>query len=139
MNPQAGTVLSLVKDLTKGIQHNRILAVTGSSAARSQFARTIGRELSYRVDLAGAVSKYIGETEKNLAAVFAHANQAGVILFFDEADSLFGKRTDVKDAHDRYANLSANFRGVLMFGFDRYPSSHSHLLQSARRVDLGNS
>jgi SpoVK/Ycf46/Vps4 family AAA+-type ATPase len=63
----------------------------------------------YRIDLAGVVSKYIGETEKNLRKVFDAAEQAGAILFFDEADALFGKRTEVKDSHDRYANIEVNY------------------------------
>jgi SpoVK/Ycf46/Vps4 family AAA+-type ATPase len=63
----------------------------------------------YRIDLAGVVSKYIGETEKNLKKVFDAAEQSGAILFFDEADALFGKRTEVKDSHDRYANIEVNY------------------------------
>src|SRR5437762_9723933 len=63
----------------------------------------------YRIDLAGVVSKYIGETEKNLRNVFDAAEQSGAILFFDEADSLFGKRSVVKDSHDRYANIEVNY------------------------------
>ena len=55
------------------------------------------------------MSKYIGETEKNLAAAFDEAERASAVLFFDEADSLFGKRTEVQDAHDRYANLEVNY------------------------------
>ena len=61
----------------------------------------------FRVQAGQIVSKYIGETEKNLALVFARVPDSEAILFFDEADSLFGKRSDVKDSHDRYANLSA--------------------------------
>ena len=60
---------------------------------------------SFRIDLAGVVSKYIGETEKNLRKVFDTAEQSGGILFFDEADAIFGKRTEVKDNHARYANI----------------------------------
>ena len=63
----------------------------------------------YRIDLASVVSKYIGETEKNLKKVFDAAEQSGAILFFDEADALFGKRTEVKDSHDRYANIEVNY------------------------------
>jgi SpoVK/Ycf46/Vps4 family AAA+-type ATPase len=59
----------------------------------------------YRIDLAAIVSKYIGETEKNLDRVFAAAEHANAVLFFDEADALFGKRSEVKDAHDRFANI----------------------------------
>src|SRR5262249_33885093 len=63
----------------------------------------------YRIDLSGVVSKYIGETEKNLRRVFDAAEESGAILFFDEADALFGKRTEVKDSHDRYANIEVNY------------------------------
>ena len=59
--------------------------------------------------LSGVVSKYIGETEKNLERIFAAAEDANAILFFDEADALFGKRTQVRDAHDRYANQEVSF------------------------------
>ena len=59
----------------------------------------------YRVDLSRIVSKYVGETEKNLARVFDAADAGGAVLLFDEADALFGKRSEVKDSHDRYANL----------------------------------
>lgn len=70
-------------------------------------AAVIGKELSipvYRIDLSMVVSKYIGETEKNLELLFASAKDKDWILFFDEADALFDKRSEVKDAHDRYAN-----------------------------------
>ena len=63
----------------------------------------------YRVDLSALVSEYIGETEKNLRAVFEAAEQGGAILLFDEADALFGKRSKVEDSHDRYANIEAGF------------------------------
>ncbi len=63
----------------------------------------------YRIDLSQVVNKYIGETEKNLRRLFDAADAADVILFFDEADALFGKRTEVKDAHDRYANLEVSY------------------------------
>ena len=63
----------------------------------------------YRIDLSAVVSKYIGETEKNLRQVFDAAEHGGALLFFDEADSLFGKRSEVKDSHDRYANIEINY------------------------------
>lgn len=81
---------------------------TGKSTAASILAKEISTNI-YRVDLAATVSKYIGETEKNLARIFDTAEQNGWILFFDEADALFGKRTEVKDAHDRYANLEVSY------------------------------
>jgi SpoVK/Ycf46/Vps4 family AAA+-type ATPase len=63
----------------------------------------------FQIDLAGLVSKYIGETEKNLKRVFDAAENSGAILLFDEADALFGKRSEVKDSHDRYANLEVSY------------------------------
>ena len=63
----------------------------------------------YGIDLSSVVSKYIGETEKNLRRVFDAAEEGGVILLFDEADSLFGKRSEVKDSHDRYANIEVSY------------------------------
>jgi SpoVK/Ycf46/Vps4 family AAA+-type ATPase len=63
----------------------------------------------YRVDLSSVVSKYIGETEKNLKLVFDAAEEGGVLLLFDEADALFGKRSEVRDSHDRYANIEVGY------------------------------
>jgi SpoVK/Ycf46/Vps4 family AAA+-type ATPase len=63
----------------------------------------------YRIDLSQVVSKYIGETEKNLRRVFDAAESGGVILLFDEADALFGRRSEVKDSHDRYANIEVSY------------------------------
>jgi len=81
---------------------------TGKTTAAEAVAHALRQDL-YRVDLSAVVSKYIGETEKNLATAFDEAERASAVLFFDEADSLFGKRTEVKDAHDRYANLEVNY------------------------------
>ena len=81
---------------------------TGKTTAAEALARELGQDL-YRVDLSAVVSKYIGETEKNLAAAFDEAERGSAVLFFDEADALFGKRTEVRDAHDRYANLEVNY------------------------------
>ena len=81
---------------------------TGKTMAADVIAHGLGMQL-FRIDLAGVVSKYIGETEKNLRAVFEEADRADAVLFFDEADALFGKRSEVKDAHDRYANIEINY------------------------------
>lgn len=81
---------------------------TGKTITACLLGQATGREV-YKVDLALVVSKYIGETEKNLARVFDQAEHKGWILFFDEADALFGKRTETKDAHDRYANQEVAF------------------------------
>jgi len=81
---------------------------TGKTLAASLLGKLCGRKV-YKIDLSMVVSKYIGETEKNLARVFERAEGHGWILFFDEADALFGKRTSVKDAHDRYANQEVSY------------------------------
>jgi hypothetical protein len=81
---------------------------TGKTLAAAWLATRLGLPL-YRVDLASVTSKYIGETEKNLARLLARAEQAEVVLLFDEADSLFGKRTDVREANDRFANAQTNY------------------------------
>ena len=72
----------------------------------------------YRIDLSKLVSKYVDETEKNLDAVFDAAEKKDWILFFDEADALFGKRTDVKDSHDKYANLDVSYLLQRIESFD---------------------
>ena len=77
---------------------------TGKTLAAEIIAAELGLDL-YRIDLSRVVSKYIGETEKNLSRIFAAAETGGAILLFDEADALFGKRSEVKDSHDRYANV----------------------------------
>jgi SpoVK/Ycf46/Vps4 family AAA+-type ATPase len=77
---------------------------TGKTMAAEVIAKELSLEL-YKIDLSSVVSKYIGETEKNLQRIFTAASDSNAILFFDEADALFGKRSEVKDAHDRYANI----------------------------------
>lgn len=81
---------------------------TGKTLAAEVLARHLGLDL-YRIDLATVVSKYIGETEKNLRRVFDAAEAGGAILLFDEADALFGKRSEVKDSHDRFANIEISY------------------------------
>lgn len=81
---------------------------TGKTMAAEVLANDLDLHL-YRIDLSGVVSKYIGETEKNLRRLFDAAEDGGAILFFDEADALFGKRSEVKDSHDRYANIEINY------------------------------
>lgn len=83
-----------------------------SGTGKTMAAQAIGRALQrtvFAVDLSRVVSKFIGETEKNLDAVFVEAERAGAVLLFDEADALFGKRSEVKDAHDRYANIETAY------------------------------
>ena len=80
---------------------------TGKTMAAEVIARELGLDL-YKIDLSAVVSKYIGETEKNLERIFDAARDGNAILFFDEADALFGKRSEVRDAHDRYANIEVS-------------------------------
>jgi ATP-dependent 26S proteasome regulatory subunit len=81
---------------------------TGKTMAAEVIAGELGFDL-YKIDLSGVVSKYIGETEKNLERIFSEAESSNAILFFDEADAIFGKRSEVKDAHDRYANIEVSY------------------------------
>ena len=81
---------------------------TGKTLAAFTIARELGINV-VRIDLASLVSKYIGETEKHIDAVFAEAEQSGALLLFDEADALFGKRSEVRDSHDKYANLDVSY------------------------------
>jgi SpoVK/Ycf46/Vps4 family AAA+-type ATPase len=98
-------------------KHNRGFGVTAlfcgeSGTGKTMAAEVIANDLEldlFRIDLSGVVNKYIGETEKNLRKVFDAAERGGAILFFDEADALFGKRSEVKDSHDRYANIEINY------------------------------
>ncbi|MBD2357563.1 ATP-binding protein [Tolypothrix sp. FACHB-123] len=96
---------------------NRGMGISALFAGESGVGKTMGAEVIahdlslhlYRIDLSSVVSKYIGETEKNLRRLFDAAEDGGAILFFDEADALFGKRSEVKDSHDRYANIEINY------------------------------
>lgn len=90
---------------------------TGKTMAAQVLARALGMDL-YRVDLAGVINKYIGETEKHLRRVFEACERANVLLFFDEADALFGQRMQVKDAHDRFANIEIDYLLQRMEQFD---------------------
>ena len=81
---------------------------SGKTNAAEVMARDLGQDL-YRVDSDRIISKYIGETEKNLNRLFTAAESASAVLLFDEADALFGKRSEVKDSHDRYANIEVGY------------------------------
>jgi len=102
---------ALASDARAGARGAVLLAgAAGGAGARA--AETLAADLRttvYRIDLGATVSKYIGETEKHLDAVFTEAERAAAVLLLDEADALFGKRTGVKDAHDRYANLEVGY------------------------------
>jgi len=114
---------------------------TGKTMIAGLIAKELGLEL-FRVDLSRIVSKWIGETEKNLATAFDEAKNARAILLFDEADALFGKRTEVKDAHDRYANIAANYllqkleayRGVAIVTTNRRQALDPAFLRRLRTI-----
>ena len=103
---------------------------TGKTMTACLLGKSTGRDV-YKVDLSLVVSKYIGETEKNLGKVFDQAQHKGWILFFDEADALFGKRSETKDSHDRYANQEVSFLLQRIETFDGIA-----ILASNRRENL---
>jgi SpoVK/Ycf46/Vps4 family AAA+-type ATPase len=113
---------------------------SGKSMAAEVLASHLRRDL-YRVDLSIVINKPIGETEKNLRRLFEAAEQDGAILLFDEVDALFGKRSEVKDSHDRYANLVLNYllqrmeeyRGLSILAIKHQECLDSRLL---RRIDF---
>jgi SpoVK/Ycf46/Vps4 family AAA+-type ATPase len=105
---------------TRGLGISALFA-GGSGTGKTLAAEVLANELHldlYRIDLSSVVSKYIGETEKNLRRVFDAAEEGGVILLFDEADALFGKRSEVKDSHDRHANIEVSY---LLQRMESYP------------------
>ncbi len=113
---------------------------TGKTMAAEVIAHMLGLVL-YRVDLSAVVSKYIGETEKNLSAIFEEARSSNAILFFDEADALFGKRSEVKDARDRYANVEIAYLLQQIEGYDGIAILATNLRQNldeafTRRLDF---
>jgi SpoVK/Ycf46/Vps4 family AAA+-type ATPase len=88
-----------------------VLLAGGAGEAGAHAAEALASQLGttvYRIDLAALISKYVGETEKQLGLLLAEAEAAGAVLLLDDADELFGKRTGVKDSHDRYANLETS-------------------------------
>jgi len=104
--------------LGKGVN---ALFAGASGTGKTMAVEIISAELeldAYKIDLSGVVSKYIGETEKNLDRIFVAAEDANAILFFDEADALFGKRSEVRDSHDRYANIEISY---LLQKMEEYP------------------
>ena len=114
---------------------------TGKTLAAEVLAATIGRDLM-RVDLGRVVSRFVGETEKNLDRLFTTAAASGAVLFFDEADALFGKRSEVKDNHDRYANVEVayllqkmeSFRGLVILASNQRQNLDPAFLRRLRYV-----
>ena len=116
--------------LGKGIN---ALFAGDSGTGKTMAAEVIAHELDldlYKIDLSTVVSKYIGETEKNLSRIFEAAEDASGILFFDEADALFGKRTEVRDSHDRYANIEISYLLQKMEQFDGVAILATNLAQN---------
>jgi SpoVK/Ycf46/Vps4 family AAA+-type ATPase len=106
-----GKLQGIANSISTGTTANRVLLTGNSSssaAAAEAIAHDTGREL-LRIDLTAVASKYIDETEKNLDRIFATVDPSRSILFFDEADALFGKRSEIKDSHDRYANIEVSY------------------------------
>jgi hypothetical protein len=114
---------------------------TGKTLAQALLGKALGRPV-LAVDLSAIVSKFIGETEKHIDRIFDAAEGAGAILAFDEADALFGKRSEIKDAHDRFANVEAayllhrleRFRGLAIFATNRRRNIDPAFLRRLRFV-----
>jgi AAA+ superfamily predicted ATPase len=113
----------------------KVLFAGESGTGKTMGAQVLGAELGldlFRVDLATVVSKYIGETEKNLERIFSAADGSNAILFFDEADALFGKRSEVSDSHDRYANIEVAY---LLQRMEGYPGAVILATNYKRNID----
>jgi SpoVK/Ycf46/Vps4 family AAA+-type ATPase len=113
----------------------KVLFAGESGTGKTMAAQVLGAELGldlFRVDLATIVSKYIGETEKNLERIFTAAHGSNAILFFDEADALFGKRSEVSDSHDRYANIEVAY---LLQRMEGYPGAVILATNFRRNID----
>ena len=106
---------------------------TGKTMAAQVIAAALQLDL-FRIDLSNVVSKYIGESSKNIERILARAKNMNVVLLFDEADSLFGKRTDIKDAHDRYANTDTNY---LLQAIESYPGIVILASNKKSNIDTG--
>lgn len=141
--------LKHLKDIAEHIKHKRIAArpfgqpgrplpsagvialfAGPSGTSKTLAAEVLANELNhplYRVDMSHVVSKYIGETEKNLQRVFDTAIKAGAILLFDEADALFGKRSEVNDGHDRFANQEVSYLFQRMEAFQGFSILSSNM------------
>jgi len=123
------------------------LLLTGDLSSSNKVAEAIAHETGGKllhIDLRAVVSKYVGETEKNLSRIFAEAGSSQAILFFDEADALFGKRTDVQDSHDRYANAELDdllrrlesFPGLVLFAVSSGVEPIEHLPCHVLKLDV---
>jgi SpoVK/Ycf46/Vps4 family AAA+-type ATPase len=131
------------RDTNKISELSPVLFYGTQTAEQRSMAALIGNlaeQPAYRMDLSNIVSKHIGETEKNLDALFDAAEKKDAVLFFDEAEALFGKRTDVKDAHDKYANLDTayllqrmeSYQGLVLISSNRKTSLDPAFLRRLR-------
>jgi len=124
LNPDIKNLLLKIKELKPHVVVFIGFDKSAKTMAAQLFGTNSGKE--FRIDLSSVISKYIGETEKNLDKVFDAAKETDAILFFDEADALFGKRSEVKDSHDRYANIEVNYllkkienyKGLIILSFN---------------------
>ncbi|MDE3011020.1 MAG: ATP-binding protein [Pseudomonadota bacterium] len=144
---QRGTVYGrwgFARSMNRGLGISALFAGdsgTGKTMAAEVIANALRLSL-YRIDLSAVVSKYIGETEKNLARLFDGAEDGGAVLFFDEADALFGKRSEVNDSHDRFANIEINyllqrieaFRGVAILATNMKSALDAAFLRRLRFI-----
>lgn len=135
-----------VNDYRAGTGANRLL-LTGDLSHSRTVAEAIAHEMGGKllhIDLGAVVSQYIGETEKNLSCIFAEASSSQAILFFDEADALFGKRSEVEDSHDRYANTALDdllrrlesFPGLVLFAASSNAEPLEHLPCHILKLDV---
>jgi hypothetical protein len=136
-NPETARLFARERGLV-GLFHGP--SGTGKTMAAQVMARDMGVDL-YRIDCGAVISKYIGETAKNLAAIFARARQIDAVLFFDEADALFSRRTDVKDSNDRHANadtayllqlIEGQFEGTALLATNRKSDMDAAFLRRIR-------
>jgi SpoVK/Ycf46/Vps4 family AAA+-type ATPase len=119
------------KQMIEGVATSALFTAgsgTGKTMAAEVIANSLHRDL-YRIDLSAVMSKYIGETEKNLGKLFDAADGSGAILLFDEADALFGKRGGVKDSHDRYASIDSSYL------LQRIESFHGLVILASNKKD----
>ena len=111
MNEQRAALKAVASEARAGVR-GAVLLSGASGTGRTMAADMLAAELGttvHRIDLKRIASRYIGETERNIDRAFGEAERAGAVLLIDEADALLGKRTDVKDAHDRYANTEVGY------------------------------
>lgn len=138
-------LMNLEQSARSGARGTLTLFAGASGTGKTMAGEAIATRLNapfVKVNLKPLVSKYIGETEKNLDRIFNSAKRAGTVLYFDEADALFGKRTNVKDAHDRYANQeisyllkrSEGFAGLVILATNHRPNIDPVFMRRIRHV-----